>query len=392
MGIYLIFLAVVFSSIFVYVKVFGVLTTEIAVIITIIVSCINFLYIFNKKGIKRKNIVLLLFTIIISIYLLINFMFTKSTSFFNTFKLIIYCFTYYFFIKINLDDVICNDRKIINRIVNIYLGLIYINIFWGIVQVVSYRYLNIVLSYPSQVITLNGVVRLTGLFGEPAHLGLFCLPLTLFNREFYINRYKFIVLLVFSLMISNSTVCLIVAVSIFLKLFLFISNKKKVMLIIITTIAILVASNMFDLSRYTSSLTGADTSSMARIEKWKVVYNNMDPVQKLIGIGMDSDTEEYLRNDFNYSKYLVYLDYYPGFGQELIYLGIMGFILFNIYYLYLFNYKFKNILFFICFECMRLGSSITFNSNIMVMFLILSIFIPKYCLINDFNKEIKNDY
>ena len=388
MNVILIFLITAISSVFVYYKIGGLLTTEIAIILTIVIASIEFLRIVLKKGIKRNNLKYFIFINIIALYIFINFIITGSYSIFTAIKLIVYCFIYYFMVKIIIEDL--NESSLVCKIVKLYIFIVGINIIWGFIQVIIFKLFGVILDYSSQVIVLQGKVRLTGLFGEPAHLGLFCLPIVLFNKEYFKKKIIFILSVILALIISNSTTSLIIAGFIFLKLLYSISIKQKVIILVIGLVIGAGVVKNIDISRHISALSSSDTSSMARVDKWKVVYDNMSVSEKIVGIGVEANTEKYLANDFDYSKYLVYLSYYPGFGQELIYLGIIGFILMNIMYFYIFNFKFNNIFFFVTFEIVRLGVSLTFNSNIMILLVILSFCIPKYCLLYQ-EKEFRED-
>ncbi|ELC8383138.1 hypothetical protein ACV3MX_08475 [Clostridium perfringens] len=267
-----------------------------------------------------------------------------------------------------------NKFKSIN-VIKIYLIIAKINIYLAIIQfgVNKISGISLVLNY--QTAFRGNIFRPCGFFGEPAHLGIFLVALITLKKDIFIENLKFIFITIILLILTGSSVNLMVSILLVIKIMLIYKNKKKLIvylpiLLLVLNLFIYIFPNQFQ-RNFTvfKNVENTDDSTILRFYKGFIVFKSLDFKEKLLGAG-EGDTDYIYKIPSEYFElFNENLDYFSGIGGEIVYLGLIQSILLNIFYYYILGKN--NKYFFVSFEILRFGASISYNSIIIPLFVIL---------------------
>lgn len=270
------------------------------------------------------------------------------------------------------------------RVIKIYILIVVVNVYFALIQFSFYELFKISLALPYQVLERGIIFRPAGFLGEPAHLGVLILPILSFSRIMIKKQRVNIILATIILFLSGSTVNLIVALLLSIKLiFSFKFNNKNIIFIITISIISVMFLEMFPeqfqrhKTVFEKDLNSVDNSTVLRIYKGPIIFRNLPIDKKITGVGIGNEREaiSYVSKSHYFNLFSNNMDYFSGVGYELVILGIVIMCILNIIY-----YKFigiKNLYFFIGFELMRIGSSISYNSEVIPMFIVICFLINK---------------
>ncbi|MGU8352507.1 hypothetical protein ACV3NO_10110 [Clostridium perfringens] len=233
--------------------------------------------------------------------------------------------------------------------------------------------ISLVLNY--QTAFRGNIFRPCGFFGEPAHLGIFLVALITLKKDIFIENLKFIFITIILLILTGSSVNLMVSILLVIKIMLIYKNKKKLIvylpiLLLVLNLFIYIFPNQFQ-RNFTvfKNVENTDDSTILRFYKGFIVFKSLDFKEKLLGAG-EGDTDYIYKIPSEYFElFNENLDYFSGIGGEIVYLGLIQSILLNIFYYYILGKN--NKYFFVSFEILRFGASISYNSIIIPLFVIL---------------------
>ena len=260
------------------------------------------------------------------------------------------------------------------RILNIYYLILKINIitiFFQVLLVFLGRSHNFFWQYAS---------RPSGLLAEPSFQFYFCIPLLYLNNEMELLSKKWRILLFISLICTFSLNNIILVI-----LIEFLTIKKKKIIInslLIGTFSIFLTIFLFsdhqlsnfknyNFTRLENSLKMNDTSTLHRIKRPFRIFIAND--KKIVGLGIKNEEKiKELIDKTNFEKNEIYEIsplYMNGFFKELNFFGLLGtFIIQILYFGIIFRkYKYFSIALFI----LRMGSGISYNSGIIIFYIIL---------------------
>lgn len=326
---------------------------------------------------KKEYKYIILITIVLIIYF-IMFNFEYFTSNYIELPKLIFYLIMFWFIPYVFIEIAYQEKFNLKKFENIYFYCIMINVIFIFIQFIGFYIFNIYFELPYQTIYWDSVIRPVGFFGEPAHFGSFCLGIVMYDDKFFKHNIRNIILVVVALVISGSVVNIITSTIIILKLIKSLNLKKKfIMGVLILSGGIIIAS--FNLDLFTrleyalqTDINEIDGSTLVRVYKGPIIFNNMDLEEKIIGLGIGNESRisEYINNSRLYRLFLGDMqDYFSGLGYEMVFFGIFGLLILNLFY-YIYLGK-NNTLFFIGFEILRLGTSISYPSPIIPMYIIL---------------------
>lgn len=345
---------------------------------------IMLLYVVNKLASRKKVFYLkkiykyiIIITIILIIYFIL-FNFEYFTSNHIELPKLIFYLTMFWFTPYIFMEILYQEKFNLKNIENIYFYCIMINVIFIFIQFIGFYIFNIYFELPYQTIYWDNIIRPVGFFGEPAHFGSFCLAIVMYDEKFFKYNIRNIVLIIIALVISGSVVNIITSTIIILKLVKSLNLKKKFIIgVLILSVGITIAS--FNLDLFTrleyalqTDINKIDGSTLVRVYKGPIIFNNMNLGKKITGLGMGNERviPEYINNSRLYSLFLGDMqEYFSGLGYEMVFFGVVGLLILNVFF-YIYLGK-NNTLFFIGFEILRLGTSISYPSPIIPMYIIL---------------------
>ena len=267
-----------------------------------------------------------------------------------------------------------NVSKIMNFVIKLNVIIIF-------VQSILYNFMHIYIKLPYQVISWGSTEgRPLGLFSEPAHVGSLFICILLLDKNVIIREKRWIILSILSLILTQSPTNIVISATILIKLLISIGFNLRKLFIVCGILTIMITSGIKDsnyhIERISNIVSGdineVDGSTFGRVYKGFIVFSNMPLDKKLIGIGIDNELEsiQYSSRSKYYSRLLENVSYFSGIGYELVTYGIVGFLIINIFY-YLLLGK-NNLLFFIVFEILRIGTGLNYTSSILPLYIIMS--------------------
>lgn len=344
--------------------------------LTIIFLFKNYKLVTSK--IKLKNTFFIESTLMI-LYLIFLYLLVEKSKYsvVEIFKIVIYIYSIYFLNKsaIEVYRKKYSDFKQLKKVMYTWMKF---NCYLSFIQFIAFHIFRIVIQYPTQRIYQHGMIRPAGLYTEPAHWGGIAILYFILSKDEFCERKKDIIFIIISLVLSGSTISIIVAILLALRLFI---NTFKVEYMIRTLIIIsisIISLGFFlfktDQGKRVQILLSnpyKDGSMKMRIIKGVDIYNNLNLQQKIIGINQNG-----LKNIDNYiswenSDLIGSGEYMSGLTLELISYGIIGTVLLNGFYYRTLNVKNKKFFFFV-FEILRIGSSLSYMSMPMILFVVYS--------------------
>jgi hypothetical protein len=259
------------------------------------------------------------------------------------------------------------SRKIGNSLINVYLYFIATNSIFVLFQFVAQKYgYSFYPLWVTNIGKISALSRLTGLMGEPEHVGLLTIGLIFIKRKTSFVKVVRMVCLIANIL-SFSATAWIISIAIYIRSI----EKKNIMKNIITLLIIstllLYIGNRPGLERIRNAMQLQDMSSFVRVIKGPAVYWNLDAKKQLTGIG-PGDTSVYKEIYSGRKMYEIIIgdNFVNGIFSEMISYGLFLAILYNIIYYNLMSGKnrWHN---FIFFEILRLGTSINNTSPFLVL-------------------------
>lgn len=331
--------------------------------------------IFNYKNIKYKFLKkyqIVLIVIVLLYPIITNLMFyLKSQNFLEYIKYFYNILFIYIFPYIIVKNIPLNYKKKILNIYFLFLKINILTIFFQILLIILGKNHNFFWQYAS---------RPAGLLVEPSFQFYFCLPLLYLNNELKLLSKKWKILLYISLICTFSVNNIILVI-----LIEFLTLKKKKMIMnflvmglisVLLTIFLFSGYKLSDLKNYNfrrleNSLKLNDTSSLHRIKRPFRIFIAND--KKIIGFGIKNEEKiKELIDKTNFEQNEIYKKsplYMNGFFKELNFFGLLGTLLIQILYFGIIFKKYKY--FCIGLFILRIGSGISYNSGIIIFYIIL---------------------
>ncbi|MCC4226131.1 hypothetical protein LL295_21830 [Vibrio campbellii] len=354
-------------------------------IILLGIYIINRMFVYTAIGAAIDRIIPIILLIINLRYL--NFSISKATGFLFVVMLItLFSFSYYVKSSIELISFFSGlflfylapylfrkkSAQYRNEIYSIIINVLRVNILVVLIQFVMINGFESTLSFFWQT---DFNTRPMGFFGEPSHFGSFCSLLVFMPSGFLKKHKSTVVFTLISLLMTASLISLIVMIFILLRYFENLGIKSKLCFITLTTlvsIPLVIFSPIKDRLINLSSLE--DVSFVIRVVKGPLVALEMETDEQIIGFGNKNEqkNQEYTNrsNIINSQDYKESYSYYSGVFSELVYFGLIGFIILNLFYYSMLSQS--GILAFTFFEVIRLGSSINYSSSIAFLYVILA--------------------
>ena len=332
----------------------------IGVILLLVVVFPLSLLLFNNSGYKydKTHIYYLLFVLYLFIISLVN------GSIGNMVML--------FLISVPFQIFITSNKNLYGSFLKYYL---YLSLFFSIFLIIqavslfifSYPIEGLLLAIPRVADIESSItdeilyVRLASVFAEPSHFALYVIPsvcILLWDIVSFRFR-KFALLAISTAVIVSTSGNGIILLAIVYILFALYVGLRKVNYKSITIVACIICVGIFIFnSEFMQGITGSLFSddmgydkSEYRIKRGFMLYNDLPAFDKLIGVGW-GNAEKYSRenNTQIYGKYSAEarFDYFNSISGILIYTGMVGFVLFVLFFMSLYrkttNYGSKVIL------------------------------------------------
>lgn len=299
----------------------------------------------NKKKICLTYELLFYFTIIIlSVIISFNDYFSYA-DFITIFARMIF---YYIVCQI------AKNHFKINFVIDFYSKIVFLFSFYLIIQYIVYkctgnylpRYISSNLLFPpeknARVLTdyYKWIFRPSSLFLEPGYFTLFCIPyicLLFFNlKKNIFKKFEHIVVL-FALFLSGSSAAIVsISIIIFLYFNYFLKKHglKKGLNIIISSIMALiillfVINNFKNNNIIERTMNGASFNN--RVTRGIIVYKEMNPINQLIGVGINNLGNYMKYNSINTKFDEANLNYCSSIIQIITNCGLLGFVFFILY-------------------------------------------------------------
>lgn len=261
-------------------------------------------------------------------------------------------------------------------IIKIYKSILLLSSVILIIQSIFFHIFKINLALPWNQVSPY-LFRASGLFGEPAHFGKFCLGLLFLSKSSFLSlgEKKFSLVLV-ALFLSFSSISYFVLATLIIRFL--VSKKIKSLYLILPIVVFLFLLSLFfvdtgQINRVKGSFWMSSGSGHVRVIKGPTLFLNMEERDQLFGFGPGITSR--LNHFFPKQDLQIYFSstFMGGLFVELIGFGFLGWILINFFYYFLFRKSDDLVIKFVAFQAVRVAAHLNMTSAMLMFLLILLI-------------------